>query len=129
MIIADSDDSSADEGTGVDTGAASRSRSGRTAGANGEMDVAGTAYIESMVSTDGFTRGPGGRVKFNKDTKKRRRAEAEFEDGMEVDEVPPGQKHQQATPPSSKKLKVKEKKLGHEFKAKVSSGQIPLGER
>ena len=44
-----------------------------------EEDVAGAAYKESLTSVDGFTRGPNGRVKFNKDTKKRRR-ENEDED-------------------------------------------------
>jgi ribosomal RNA-processing protein 12 len=82
----------------------------------------GTAYMESMVSTDGFTRGPSGRIKFNKDTKKRRRAEAEIEIGMEVD----GHSLNAVTTPkptlpANKKLKEREKqkKLGHEFKAKV----------
>ncbi|KAG9316604.1 armadillo-type protein [Chiua virens] len=35
--------------------------------------VEGSAYRESVTSVDGFTRGPNGRVKFNKDTRKRRR--------------------------------------------------------
>ena len=43
-------------------------------------DVAGTAYRESLTSVDGFTRGPNGRVKFNKDTKKRRREDNDAED-------------------------------------------------
>ena len=42
-----------------------------------EEDVAGAAYKESLTSVDGFTRGPHGRVKFNKDTKKRRRENEE----------------------------------------------------
>ena len=45
-----------------------------------EEDVAGAAYKESLTSVDGFTRGPNGRVKFNKDTKKRRREEGDGED-------------------------------------------------
>ena len=36
-------------------------------------NVAGAAYRESIASVDGFSRGPNGRIKFNKDTKKRRR--------------------------------------------------------
>ncbi|KAG8213877.1 hypothetical protein J3R82DRAFT_10621 [Butyriboletus roseoflavus] len=34
-------------------------------------DVVGNAYKESVTSADGFVRGPNGRIKFNKDTKKR----------------------------------------------------------
>lgn len=74
-------------------------------------DVAGSAYRESITSVDGFTRGPNGRVKFNKDTKKRRREheaeDVEMADGEAV---------------SGKGRKNKRKsdvKLGHEFKAKV----------
>lgn len=74
-------------------------------------DVAGTAYRESMTSVDGFTRGPNGRIKFNKDTKKRRREADEAED-VEMAEV---------APTDAKKIKRKvETKIGHEFKAKVS---------
>ena len=39
----------------------------------------GNAYMENITSADGFTRTPRGTVKFAKDTKKRRRAEAEAE--------------------------------------------------
>ena len=77
-------------------------------------DVVGTAYREGMTSADGFTRGPNGRVKFNKDTKKRRREEADNEDEEMGDaelSAPVGRK--------GEKKKV-EKKFGHEFKAKVS---------
>jgi len=73
-------------------------------------DVAGSAYRESITSVDGFTRGPNGRVKFNKDTKKRRRENNEAED-VEMDLE------------SSKSKDNKRKsniKLGHEFKAKVT---------
>jgi ribosomal RNA-processing protein 12 len=104
-------------GTGTEANGDSR------LGVDADMDAGvGTAYMESMVSKDGFTRGPNGRIKFNKDTRKRRREEAEFEIGMEVDE------HSlnavttaKPTLPANKKLKEKEKqkKLGHEFKAKV----------
>jgi len=124
MIIEDSD-SSADENPanprnpgksvhkGIDTSAV----------AKGDTDGAGTAYIESMISTDGFTRGPNGRVKFNKDTKKRRRAEAELEDSMDVDE-PAAIGAKTATPPNKK---LREKKLGHEFKAKKAGGDVKKG--
>jgi ribosomal RNA-processing protein 12 len=120
MIIADGD-SSDDEAAPTPRSRARNAGVGAGTGANGEMDVAGTAYIESMVSTDGFTRGPGGRVKFHKDTKKRRRAEADFDDGMGMDVDEPAKT---APPPMHKKMKGKEKKLGHEFKAKVSKQLI-----
>ena len=84
------------------------------AAAADDEDVEGNAYRENLTSADGFTRGPNGRVKFNKDTKKRRREEADNEDEEMGDaEVPPlvGRK--------GEKKKV-EKKFGHEFKAKVS---------
>jgi ribosomal RNA-processing protein 12 len=76
-------------------------------------DVAGTAYRESLTSVDGFTRGLNGRVKFNKDTKKRRR------DAEDIDMADPDELIQNA---SGKKPRSKmEQKLGHEFKAKVRS--------
>lgn len=75
-------------------------------------DVAGTAYRESMTSVDGFTRGANGRVKFNKDTKKRRRENEEVEEDVEMADGDKGKKH---------KRKPSAVKLGHEFKAKVNS--------
>ena len=81
---------------------------------NGEEpdDVAGAAYREAITSADGFTRGAGGRVKFNKNTKKRRRAgEDEDADAMDVDDTQPKRRT------NKRKAEVK---LGHEFKAKVS---------
>lgn len=77
-------------------------------------NVEGAAYKESLTSVDGFTRGPNGRVKFNKDTKKRRREEAADED---VEMADPD-----AAPTTNKKPRGKkqEKPVGHEFKAKVS---------
>jgi ribosomal RNA-processing protein 12 len=74
-----------------------------------EQDVAGTAYREALTSVDGFTRGPGGRIKFNKDTKKRRRENAVEDDDVEMAETEPART-------AGKKSEVK---LGHEFKAKV----------
>ncbi|KAG6920273.1 hypothetical protein DXG01_005042 [Tephrocybe rancida] len=86
-------------------------------GAGPSTDVAGTAYRETMTSVDGFTRGPNGRVKFNKDTKKRRREELEAED-IEMADGETG-------PAASKKNKRKaEPKLGHEFKAKRAGGDV-----
>ena len=75
-----------------------------------EEDVAGAAYKESLTSVDGFTRGPNGRVKFNKDTKKRRR-ENEDEDVEMADG--------EATSAAKKAKRKADPKFGHEFKAKV----------
>ena len=72
-------------------------------------DVAGTAYREALTSADGFTRGPGGRIKFNKDTKKRRRENAVENEDVEMGEVESGK-------PGKKRS---EGKIGHEFRAKV----------
>jgi len=74
--------------------------------------VAGTAYRETITSVDGFTRGPNGKVKFNKDTKKRRREAAAGEDVEMAD--------QELTIEAKKPKRRAELKLGHEFKAKVS---------
>ncbi len=76
-----------------------------------EGDVAGVAYREALTSADGFTRGPGGRLKFNKDTKKRRRENAIEDADVEMDEAGAGK-------PGKKRSEVK---IGHEFKAKVWS--------
>jgi hypothetical protein len=76
-------------------------------------DVAGNAYKESLTSVDGFTRGPNGRIKFNKDTKKRRRENEDMEDIEMADVAPPLSAKKQ-------KKKVDQPKLGHEFKAKAS---------
>ncbi|PPQ62932.1 hypothetical protein CVT24_006172 [Panaeolus cyanescens] len=80
--------------------------------------VAGDAYRESLTSVDGFTRGPNGKVKFHKDTKKRRREEGQMEDVemMDVDQV--------ETPKNKKPKKKAEPKLGHEFKAKRAGGDL-----
>ena len=75
-------------------------------------DVAGNAYRESITSVDGFTRGLNGRVKFNKDTKKRRREHDEAEDVEMADGDAASGKGRR----SKRKSDVK---LGHEFKAKV----------
>ncbi|KIK91816.1 hypothetical protein PAXRUDRAFT_34789 [Paxillus rubicundulus Ve08.2h10] len=83
-------------------------------------DVGGSAYRESLTSVDGFARGPNGRIKFNKDTKKRRRENEE--DGRDV-EMADGE-----TPVETKKNKRRsEVKLGHEFKAKKSGGDLKKG--
>jgi len=80
-----------------------------------EEDVAGTAYQEQMISADGFTRGPKGQVKFNKNTKKRRAEE----DAMDIDI--------DESKPASKQSKAKRQevvKLGQEFKARKAGGDV-----
>ncbi|KAJ6625900.1 armadillo-type protein [Mycena sp. CBHHK59/15] len=85
-------------------------------------DAAGTAYRESITSVDGFTRGANGRVKFNKDTKKRRRdnEDADGDVDMGDGEVGAGGR--------AKKAKGRpEAKFGHEFKAKRAGGDVKKG--
>ncbi|KAF8895689.1 armadillo-type protein [Gymnopilus junonius] len=87
--------------------------------AESPSDVAGTAYREAITSVDGFTRGPNGKIKFNKDTKKRRREEDATEDVEMADA------NDLATSGKPKKSKKRsELKLGHEFKAKKAGGDI-----
>lgn len=74
-------------------------------------DLGGAAYKESLTSVDGFTRGPNGRVKFNKDTKKRRREDVVDED-VEMANA-------DATPGKNNRKRKSDVKLGHEFKVKV----------
>ena len=64
------------------------------AAGEGEEDVEGNAYRETLTSVDGFTRGPNGKVKFNKDTKKRRRENDAVDEDVEKAETP-------STPPST----------------------------
>lgn len=75
--------------------------------------LAGSAYQEAITSVDGFSRTPSGRVKFNKDTKKRRREEGAMD--IDVDD------HEPASGKVKKTKKRVEFKFGHEFKAKVST--------
>ncbi|CAA7261659.1 unnamed protein product [Cyclocybe aegerita] len=104
MVI---DENSSDEDEGANARAAA-------------SDVAGAAYRESLASVDGFTRGPNGKIKFNKDTKKRRREE----DAMDVDMADPEEAPAGKTKKSKKKV---EPKLGHEFKAKKAGGDVRKG--
>ncbi len=76
-------------------------------------DVVGTAYHESLTSVDGFTRGPKGQVKFNKDTKKRRREADERDQDIEMADP----EAMQAKPPKTRKKT--DVRPGQEFKAKV----------
>ena len=87
-------------------------------------DIAGQAYREQMVSVDGFTRGPGGEVKFHKNTKKRRAeeaaAEAVYGDGNGGDDMKMDDEAKKTTDGGGKKKKKTERVyLGQEFKAKV----------
>jgi len=84
-------------------------------GATAQTDVTGTAYRESLTSVDGFTRGPGGRIKFNKDTKKRRHENEVDDEDVDMAEAEPANK------------KRSEVKLGHEFKAKKAGGDLKKG--
>ncbi|KAI0708959.1 NUC173-domain-containing protein [Cerioporus squamosus] len=88
--------------------------------AAGEENVEGDAYRESLTSVDGFTRGPNGRIKFNKDTKKRRRENEEAD--MDVDMA------DASAQKANKKTKRKaEPKFGQEFKAKKAGGDVKKG--
>lgn len=84
------------------------------------VDPSGSAYRETITSVDGFTRGANGRVKFHKDTKKRRRDNEDIEGDVEMadGETAPAAK--------TKHRKTTEVKLGHEFKAKVSFSSLCL---
>lgn len=81
-------------------------------------DVAGTAYREAITSVDGFTRGPNGKIKFNKDTKKRRREEEAIQDIEMADPEEIGGNK------SKKPKKKSDPAFGHEFKAKVFHSNI-----
>ncbi|KAF9482107.1 NUC173-domain-containing protein [Pholiota conissans] len=87
---------------------------------NAANDVAGSAYHETMTSVDGFTRCANGKIKFNKDTKKRRREDAVQDVEMADAEVSGGSK------PKKPKRKD-EPKFGHEFKAKKAGGDVRKG--
>ncbi|KAG8771972.1 hypothetical protein FRC12_003310 [Ceratobasidium sp. 428] len=88
---------------------------------NEEDTIEGVAYREMLTSTDGHTRDASGRVKFGKDTKKRRAAEREAED-QDV-EMADGTA---ASKDGSRKKKQKQAviKVGSEFKAKNAGGDV-----
>ncbi|KAF9227367.1 NUC173-domain-containing protein [Gyrodon lividus] len=83
-------------------------------------DVAGSAYRESLTSVDGFARGPNGRIKFNKDTKKRRRENEDDGGDIEMADA-------ETLTEAKKNKRRSEVKLGHEFKAKKSGGDVKKG--
>ena len=98
MIIDDSDDSE-NETSHIDKEGSK------------DEDITGKAYKENMTSADGFTRGQGGRLKFNKDTKKRRREDMDEDVEMaDGENIGTGRK---------KKQEKKGPGFGYEFKAKV----------
>ncbi|KAL4078409.1 armadillo-type protein [Scleroderma yunnanense] len=80
-------------------------------------DVAGGAYKESLTAVDGFTRDARGRVKFSKDTKKRRREDGDGDVEMGDETVTSNKKSHRRS----------EVKLGHEFKAKKAGGDVKKG--
>lgn len=98
------------------------SDSGASSGAHATAEVAGSAYKESLTSVDGFTRGPNGRIKFHKDTKKRRRENEGAEQDVEMADG-----EVQETGKAKKSKKTTEIKLGHEFKAKKAGGDLKKG--
>ncbi|KAH9935629.1 NUC173-domain-containing protein [Fomitopsis serialis] len=81
--------------------------------------TADDAYKESLTSADGFTRGPNGRVKFNKDTKKRRRENQDAGEDVEMGEAD--------TAGGKKNKRRTEAKLGQEFRAKRAGGDVKKG--
>jgi len=86
----------------------------------GSGNVVDDAYKETLISADGFTRGPNGRIKFNKDTKKRRRENEGEDEDVEMADADKAS--------SDKKTKRRsEVKLGHEFKAKKAGGDVKKG--
>jgi len=82
--------------------------------------VEGNAYRESVTSVDGFARGPNGRIKFNKDTKKRRRGNEDDDGDIEMADA-------EAPAKSKPNKRRSEAKLGHEFKAKKAGGDVKKG--
>ena len=78
--------------------------------------IDGNMYRESITSIDGFTRGPSGKIKFHKDTKKRRREEMSDDDVAMADAVV------EEGPKRPKKRNGA--KVGKEFKAKVGGTPI-----
>ncbi|KAG0090513.1 hypothetical protein BGZ92_002771 [Podila epicladia] len=82
-----------------------------------ELDQAENNYLESLKSLDGFTRGQGGKIKFNKTNK--RGVVGKDEDTEMMDAGGPG-------PIRSKGLKEQRptKVLGQDFKAKKAGGDM-----
>jgi ribosomal RNA-processing protein 12 len=87
-----------------------------------EDDIGGAAYRESLTSVDGFSRGPNGRVKFHKDTRKRRREAVDAEQDVEMDDAAVA-----GVSPAKKPKSREQPRLGHEFKAKKAGGDVKKG--
>ena len=79
------------------------------------------SYKESLTSVHGFTRGLNGRIKFHKDTKKRRREEMS-EDDVEMADTT----LEEVVSKSKNEKKRNEIRVGQEFKAKVCSTPTPF---
>ncbi|KAI0029666.1 NUC173-domain-containing protein [Vararia minispora EC-137] len=94
------------------------SDSDAAAGERAQEDVVGSAYRAQMTGVDGLTRGPGGRVKFNKDTKKRRREDGD--EDVEMEDASAGAAKAEERPGK----KRRETRLGHEFRAKKAGGDL-----
>ncbi|KEP47350.1 ribosomal RNA-processing protein [Rhizoctonia solani 123E] len=84
-------------------------------------NIAGGAYREMLTSTDGQTRDASGKVRFAKDTKKRRAAEQEADDDVEMAD---GTEAGLAKESPKKKNKRNIVKVGAEFKAKHAGGDV-----
>lgn len=78
---------------------------------NARAHMEGSAFMAAQHGVDGATRDARGGLKFNKNTKRGRQEEEEM--GIDLDEVM-GPKN------APKKRKEQNKRLGEEFKAKVS---------
>ncbi|KAB5591981.1 Ribosomal RNA-processing protein 12 [Ceratobasidium theobromae] len=85
--------------------------------------LAGDAYREMLTSTDGHTRDANGKVKFSKDTKKRRAAEREAERDDDV-EMADGTERGANMESPKKKKKQEVIKVGAEYKAKNAGGDV-----
>jgi ribosomal RNA-processing protein 12 len=81
------------------------------AGNNPAANEAGAAYKELLTSADGYIKGPNGRIKFHRDTKKRRR-EAEDDGDVEMGDSTPLARTKKTNPATRARI-------GQEFKAKV----------
>ncbi|KAI5117784.1 hypothetical protein M0805_000427 [Coniferiporia weirii] len=98
---------------------------GDTGAPDEDARLAGGAYQEALTSADGFTRDARGRVKFHKDTKKRRRDAADAESTFENADVEMAEANAEG---KNKKLKRNNSvKIGQEFKAKRAGGDIRKG--
>ncbi|KAF9940856.1 hypothetical protein BGZ65_005879, partial [Modicella reniformis] len=83
-----------------------------------DLDQAENNYLESLKSVDGFTRGQGGKIKFNKTNRRGVLGKNENMD-MDMETGGPG-------PIRSKGVKEKKttKTIGQEFKAKKAGGDV-----